>query len=413
MSTRSQVDLTAQGVPRILHVSAFRFGRRHHPGTWRTIVGLGRHFQNVVLCDQNPGYFSQDDPDDSQPAAKAAIEVLADQSISALRQPEEAASVARMLTRRYGPIHALVGHLRCGMRAQGLARHLGVPILSVFHGADANLELRAPEYTADFVRLRSAPAAFFLAVSQNLVDRLIEFGMPRKRTFLCHLGIDLARYPVSDRSERARPVKVVMAGRFRRHKGHELAIRGFAEFARHFPGASLDFIGSGKTPEQQRYGEELAVMVDRMGLSSTIRFRGQMPVEALAREFARADICLQTSVFISEDGSAEGLPNTILEAMATALPVVATRHAGIPEAVLHERSGLLVEEHDADGVARALGRLAADPALRRRYGLTGRKHIEAEFDSGRQAERLAHHVREMIAAYGSMSAGDREAAWNA
>ena len=413
MHARTRNNELAPGISRVLHISPFRFGRRYHPGTWRTIVGLGRHFQNVVLCDRSLGYFPQEDPDDARLAAQAGIEVIADQSLSELSRPAEAASIARMLTRRYGPIQAIVGHLLGGIRALQVARHLDVPILSVFHGTDANLQLRAPRHTADFARLRSAPAAFFLAVSHNLVDRLIEFGMPPERTFLCHLGIDLDRYPVSERSETARPVKIVMAARFLRQKGHELAIRGFAEFVRRFPGASLDFIGSGRTPEQQQYGKELAALVDQIGLNSSIRFRAQMSVEALAQEFGHAEICLQTSVFIPELGQSEGLPNTILEAMATALPVVATRHSGIPEAVLHEQTGLLAEQHDIQGLAGALGRLAADAALRRRYGLAGRKHIEAEFNSVRQSERLAQRVREMIAAYGSISARDREAAWNA
>ncbi len=403
--------------PTVLHVNIFKFGRRHHPGVWRTITGLGGFFRNVVLSGQHPGYFPVDDRDlnheRSPVATESEVAVVGDQDLSGLSRPEVAASFAGSLTQRYGPIHAVVGHLRLGARSVTLARQLAVPIMVIFHGDDANIQLRDRQRIADSVRLRSAPAAFFLAVSQNLVDRLIDFGMPPGRTFLHHLGVDLVRYRMADRPKTGGPIKVVMAGRFRRVKGHEMAIRGFAKFAGRFPGASLHLIGSGETSDQEYCRNEIQPLVARLGLTGSIRFRGQIPVEALAAEFADADIGLQTSVFVPAEGQVEGVPNTILEAMATGLPMVATRHGGIPEAVLHERTGLLVEEHDVEGLAEALERLAADPALRRRYGIAGRKHIEAEFNSVRQSERLAHRIREMIAAYGSMSPRDREATWNA
>ena len=409
--------------PTVLHVNTFQFGRRRHPGIWRTITGLGGFFRNVVLSGHHPGYYPVDDREDSPDRdlnqdrspveAETEMAVVGDQDLSGLSRPEVAASFAASLTQRYGPIHAVVGHLRLGARSVTLARQLSVPIMAVFHGDDANVGLRSEQRIADSVRLRSAPAAFFLAVSQNLVDRLIDFGMPPERTFLHHLGVDLIRYRAADRPETGRPVKIVMAARFRRVKGHAMAIRGFAKFAERFPGASLHFIGSGESPDHEHCWDEIQALVARSGLAGSIRFRGRMPVEALAGEFADADIGLQTSVFAPAEGQVEGVPNTILEAMATGLPMVATRHGGIPEAVLHERSGLLVEEHDVEALAEALGRLAADPALRRRYGIAGRKHIEAEFNSVRQSERLAHRIREMIAAYGSMSPRDREAAWNA
>ena len=398
-------------LPTVLHVSAFPFGPRHHPGVWRTVCGLTRHFRNVVVSGRTSGYF-QDNADCDRLAAEAGIQVLADQNIEALKDREVAASLAATIVQRYGPIDAIAGHLLGGVRAFGLARELEVPILTLFHGDDANIHLNGTEYGADYVELRAAPGAFFLAVSQNLVERLIAFGMPPERTFLHHLGIELASYPVASRPESGQPVKIVMAGIFRRQKGHAMAIRGFAKFVRRFPGASLDFVGGAIGAEQQRLGEELVALVERMGLGTAIRFRGRMPVEALACEFADADIALQTSVFIPEDRQIEGVPNAILEAMATGLPVVATRHGGIPEAVLHQRTGLLVEEDDIEGLADALGSLAADSGLRRRYGLAGRRRVEEHFNSVRQSDLNADRIRQMMAAYAAIDPRERSAAWH-
>jgi len=407
MSIEAQ-PATRGAVPTVLHVSAFPFGPSHHPGVWRTVCGLARHFRNVVVSGRTSGYF-QDNSDCDRLAAQAGIQVLADQDVGALNDREVAAPLAATIVQRYGPIDAIVGHLLGGARTFGLARQLGVPVLTFFHGDDANIHLNGTKYGADYAELRAAPGAFFLAVSQNLVERLIAFGMPPERTFLHHLGVDLASYTVASRPETGRPVKIVMAGIFRRQKGHQMAIRGFAEFVRRFPGASLHFIGGTLKPEQQQVSEELMALVERMGLGAAIRFRGRMPVEALAREFADADVALQSSVFIPEDRQIEGVPNAILEAMATGLPVVATRHGGIPEAVLHQRTGLLVDEWDIEGLADALSRLAADPGLRRRYGLEGRRVVEEQFNAARQSDLMAERIRKMIEAYAALNRGERSA----
>ena len=372
------------------------------------IVGLARHFRTIVLSGDCPGYVADDGYYESPRAAEGGIEVHSHPDLHALRQPELAASLATTLKRRWGPIDAVVGHLSCGALAVHLARQLRVPILAVFHGDDANVELESREFGLDYARLRSAPAACFLGVSRNLVERLIAFGMPAEQTYLHHLGLDLTSYPALERREVGRPIRIVMAAWFRPSKGHQMAIRGFAKLVTSFPGASLDFFGDGETPDQRRIGEQMIALADRIGLASAVRFRGPVGVDVLAKEFANFDIALQTSV---SAGQVEGVPNAILEAMATALPVVATHHGGIPEAVLHERTGLLVQEDDHEGLARALARLAGDGELRIRFGIAGRKWIEQEFDSIRQSDRLADRVREMVKAYASLGGPERETGW--
>jgi colanic acid/amylovoran biosynthesis glycosyltransferase len=389
----------------VVHVVRYRFGPNSHPAIWRSILGLGRHFQNVVVSGTRPGYFPQSDVDGVRLANDAGIEVVAEQDIDGLQRPEVAAAVSALVRRRYGRIDAVVGHLLGSPRALYLAQHLSAPILSLFHGDDANVHLSGETFGRAYERLRAAPAACFLGVSQNVVRRLVAFGMPPERTFLHHLGVDLPRYPSAP--QHSRPLKLVMTGLFRRQKGHEIAIRGFAEFVRRFPDASLHFIGGAVRPEQRRLGEELEALVARMELGDAIRFRGPMAVDGVARELAGADIALQTSVFVPEDGQVEGIPNAILEAMATGLPVVATRHGGIPEAVVHERTGLLVDEYDTEGLARALSRLGTDPGLRRRYGLEGRRVVEERFNAARQGDLLADRIRRMIDAYARLGPSER------
>jgi glycosyltransferase involved in cell wall biosynthesis len=397
--------------PTLLHVSDYRFGRRHHPATWRHIVGLAPHFRSIVLSGGDGGYFPEGHCDDDRIAAEAGIHVHPlHQPMSALREPAVVASVVTALTQSHGPIDAIIGHLKCGAHAVHLERRLRAPILAMFHGDDANFQITGEIYGPDYRWLRAAPASRFLAVSQNLADRLLAFGMPPERTFVHHLGLELESFKPPERREAARSPRIVMVGSFRRQKGHAMAIRGFAEFFRDCPGASLHFIGQGHRPEHSRLRDELFAFAHRMGLARAVHFHGAVPVDVLPRYLADADIGLQSSVFIPDDRHVEGIPNAILEEMAMGLPVVATRHGGIPEAVLHERTGLLVEEHDIAGLANALARLAADPALRDRLGRAGREHVEAEFCIERQCAGLADHVRRMIADYAAIGAHAREAA---
>jgi glycosyltransferase involved in cell wall biosynthesis len=403
------MTLPTGNVPTVLHVVRYRFGPNSHPATWRTILGLSRHFRNVVVSGRHPGYSSQSVADGVRLAAASGIQVLSEQDIDGLPWPEVAATVSASVRRRYGRIDAIVGHLLGGPRAYYLARQLSAPILSFFHGDDANIHLYGEEYGSAYARLRDEPAAFFLGVSQNLVRRLIAFGMPPERTFLHHLGIDLSRYPSPPEPDRIRPLKIVMIGLSRPQKGHEMAIKAFAQLVRRFPDASLHFIGGAVRPEHRRVGEELKALVERMALGDAIYFRGRMPVEGVERELADADIALQTSLFVPEEGQVEGIPNAILEAMAARLPVVATRHGGIPEAVVHERSGLLVDECDIEGLVRALSRLAADPRLRRQYGLEGRRVVEERFNATWQSDLMAERIETMIEAYARLGPAEREA----
>jgi glycosyltransferase involved in cell wall biosynthesis len=403
-----------RGRPTLLHVSIYRFGRRHHPALFRHIVGLAPYFRSIVLSGANVGYFPESDPDDDRVAAESGIAVHPlEQGLPALGDPAILAALVENLAERHGRIDALIGHLNGAARAVHLGRCLSAPVLATFHGNDANFEITDPKYGPDYARLRAAPAARYLAVAGNLADRLLAFGMAPERTFVHHLGVDLERFPCPEPRPRGRAPRIVMVGSFRRQKGHEMAIRGFAQFARTCPGASLHLIGLGNASEHFRLRDELVALAHRLGVAGAVHFHGAVPVDDLPRRLADADIAVQTSVFIPEDRQVEGVPNAILEAMAMGLPVVATRHGGIPEAVLHERTGLLVDEHDVAGLAAALARLAADPALAARLGRAGRERVRAEFELGQQCAGLAGHVHGMIADYAAMDPGERAAAWGA
>jgi glycosyltransferase involved in cell wall biosynthesis len=132
----------------------------------------------------------------------------------------------------------------------------------------------------------------------------------------------------------------------------------------------------------------LAALIERHGLSDRVRLVGRMTSDGVAAELAAADVLVAPSV-PTRSGKREGIPVVLMEAMATGLPVVASRLSGIPELVTDGVDGLLVPPGDDEALADALARLADDRALRERLGTAGRETVLRDFDVDRNAAALA------------------------
>jgi glycosyltransferase involved in cell wall biosynthesis len=145
------------------------------------------------------------------------------------------------------------------------------------------------------------------------------------------------------------------------------------------PGARLLVVGDGPLRA------ELEARAGALG--GAVRFAGWLGPAAIRREMERASVLCVPSRR-GADGDAEGLPMVICEAGERGLPVVATRHSGIPEAVADGRTGLLAEEGDVAGLARQLVAVLADRGLREGLGAAARRTVEREFDVARQSALL-------------------------
>ena len=118
-----------------------------------------------------------------------------------------------------------------------------------------------------------------------------------------------------------------------------------------------------------------------------MELRGFLSQEALASLYSAAHLFLHPSE-MPPDQNQEGVPNSMLEAMSTGLPVLATLHGGIPEAVTHGVSGLLVPERDDAGLTHGLLRLASQPALYAGFSEAAAQSVRAEFEQEAAIARL-------------------------
>jgi glycosyltransferase involved in cell wall biosynthesis len=228
-------------------------------------------------------------------------------------------------------------------------------------------------------------AAFVVAISEYNRDFLVALlGPAAPRIEVVHCGVATAELKPQPAPETG-PFRIACVARLQPKKGQAELVKACAKLLRRGVEVECDLVGDG--PERMALAAHIALC----GLGDRVRMHGAQPRErALALVGAAHAVALPCR--ITATGRRDGIPVALMEAMALAKPVVATRVSGLPELIEHERSGLLVEPGDTEALVGALQRLATDPALRRRLGAEGRRRVEQEFDLDRSAQQLGELV---------------------
>jgi colanic acid/amylovoran biosynthesis glycosyltransferase len=248
-------------------------------------------------------------------------------------------------------LHVYFGHI--GVHLLPLLETAPVPVVVSFHGADAQVDLDRPKHAAATKRMIQL-ARLLLVRSESIADRLRALGCPAEKIRIHRTGIPLETIPFQQRTAPADGAwNCLQACRLIEKKGIETTLRAFAEFARTFPAATLTLAGDG--PQQDR----IAALVAELGIADRVKLPGFLTQAELAELLSRAHLFLHPSE-LGPDGNQEGVPNSMLEAMAAGIPALATIHGGIPEAVEHGVSGLLVGERDFAALAKEMVGLAND-----------------------------------------------------
>ena len=286
---------------------------------------------------------------------------------------------AKLRAARPALIHAHFG--TDGLLVLPLARTLGVPLITSLRGYDVTRTDRAllgsgrlswMRYALGQKRLQRG-GTLFLAVSDALRAQAIARGYPESRTITHYNGIDLDRFRPNETP--AEPGLVLHVGRLVEKKGTKVLIDALSKIAV----AKLAIIGEGplrKTLERQA-----------RELGDRVRFLGALPSDEVANWMGRASVLAAPSL-TAADGDAEGLPNVVVEAAASGLPVVGTTHSGIPEAIEEGVTGFLVPERDAGALAARLALLLGSESLRHDMGAAARRMAERKFSRRILTERL-------------------------
>jgi colanic acid/amylovoran biosynthesis glycosyltransferase len=348
---------------------------------WERLCYRGMPGSRLARLVQMPGLLAKH-RDDRGPFAKA---------LNPMRYGREATSLGMLYwadrLAGHAPFDIIHCHFGIVGRTVAYLREVGAisgKLVTAFHGVDMSTCLdRDPGlYTHLF-----AHGDLFMPVSEHWRKRLVAHGCDPDRIVTHRMGIDPARFPHGDRKPSAEgPATVLTIGRLVEKKGVEFGLRAVAKLAARGVPLRYEIVGDGPLRDG------LQDIARALGIAGRVRFHGARVQEDVARLMRQSDVFLAPSVTDAQ-GDQEGIPVTIMEAMATGMPVVSSRHSGIPELVEDGIDGLLLPERDVDGLADALASLLGAPDRCRAMGKAARGKVLAGYNIETLNRDLEGHFR--------------------
>jgi len=269
-----------------------------------------------------------------------------------------------------GPVAALAA----GRRA--------LPLVISLHGSDVYLPERKG-WLRPIARWTFRRASAITACSADLARRAIALGAPAGRLTVIPYGADPQTFHPADPAERERTRAelglapgepfLLAVGRLVRKKGFDVLLQALPQVIREAGPVRLVIAGRGDLHE------ELRALAGQLGLGDRVTLAGAIERDRLPALFRSCDVLVVPSRH-DERGNVDGLPNVVLEGMASGAAIVASEVAGIPQVISPGVNGLLVPEKDPAALAAAIVRLLREPPLRARLGQAARKRVEEELN---------------------------------
>ena len=253
-------------------------------------------------------------------------------------------------------------------------RNSPIPLLSTCHTWYDNSRLLRAYGIADRRVLRSFAAV--VAVSAEVRGQLIHAGVPSKRVSIIANGIDTHPFQQTRAtgSDPSRPLTVGLVGRLSPEKGVDLFLQAAANVLTQLPETRFVVVGEG--PDRPA----LEALLQRLKLRDRVRLPGRR--DDMPAVYASLDLLVSSS-------RQEGLPVSLLEAMASGLPILATSVGEVPSLIRDQQTGLLVPPNDVQSLSQAMTTLLTDPALRHRLAAQAKQLVETEFS----AHTMTQHYR--------------------
>lgn len=284
----------------------------------------------------------------------------------------------------FGPAGVLGGKLK----ELGVARKLVV----TFHGYDVSVLASGlhTRVTREYQTLFTI-ADLLLPISENWRRRLIAIGAPPVKTKTFHLGIDINEFHIRSAESKSHEICILTVARFTEKKGIEYALEALALLKSERPDIRFRYnlVGNG---ERWNVVKEL---IDSLHLRDEVVLWGALPHGKIRFLLGNCDIFMLPSI-TAINGDQEGIPVSLMEAMASGLPVLTTRHSGIPELVIDEVSGFLVDERDSRALTERLIFLATNRDSWPGLSANARATVEREFNVATQTQELLRMYSDLI-----------------
>ncbi|MGX5869799.1 glycosyltransferase [Enterobacter cloacae] len=261
-----------------------------------------------------------------------------------------------------------------------LLKKIHVPLIVTLHGYDITINKSWWKAGKEGIHLKKYPEKLngiakyenvkFIAVSQAVKEKAIEFGIPSDKIIVSYIGIDLLNFSVSTNNFDNRK-QILFVGRLVEKKGAHVLLDAFSKIKDKFPEHIIKFIGDGPLKSQ------LHDQAYTLGVNA--KFLGACSKETIIEELQNTSVFCLPSIR-AKNGDSEGFGLVILEAAACGVPVVTSALGGATEGILHGKTGFRFDENNSDELALYLDILLSDPHLMKSMGQNGRDFVEKNFD---------------------------------
>jgi colanic acid/amylovoran biosynthesis glycosyltransferase len=267
-----------------------------------------------------------------------------------------------------------------GVKFQGLKQTLKIPLVCSFYGDDAFSYPQRKGYAKKYLSLFNT-ADRILVLGPYMKSELMKLGCPEDKLVIQHLGIDSSKIEFKKREVKPNePIRFLFASSFLEKKGIVLAIKALASFKDKID-FTVDIIGDGPLRKQIESEIEIGGIQDRVTL------HGYRPYDFVIEMAYQCQVFIQASLTGSQNNK-EGTPMAIVDAMATGMAVISTRHSDIPEIVKDGVSGYLANENDVENLKECIQKIIDAPELVSEFSKNARTWIEQEFDAAKQTQKL-------------------------
>ena len=237
----------------------------------------------------------------------------------------------------------------------------------------------------------------FLCEGPFMANSLIKLGCLSTKVTIQHLGINIDEFPYQPRKwHPGEPLRVLITASFREKKGIPFALKALGKLNDKVK-LKITIIGdSNNMPGSHGEKTKILETIQKEKLNHKVRMLGYQPYRILIKEAYNHHIFLSPSITANDGDTEGGAPVTIIEMMASGMPVVSTNHCDIPEVVHYGVNNWLVDERDVIGLVERMQWLIENSSEWNKILDVGRKHIETEFDARIQGKKLANIYKSCI-----------------
>jgi len=264
-----------------------------------------------------------------------------------------------------------------GVEMMDICQRLNLPLVVHFHGYDAYMHDTLAKYKERYQEMFGV-AEKIIGVSKHMCEQLKTLGAPEDKVVYNPYGVN-TQFEYSDAGQN--PPIFLAVGRFVDKKSPHLTLLAFREVLKIIPYAKLVMVGDGPLWGSSK------VLAKALGIDKQVDLPGAIPHEEVATYMTTARAFVQHSL-VPPSGDSEGTPNTVIEAGGSGLPVISTKHAGIPDVVIHGETGLLCEEGNYIEMSQHMIRIASSPELATYLGRKASERIQTHFTMDRYIQQL-------------------------